>query len=183
MKSEPSSLAHPRSAICAETGEHYRVCKPITHAVKRHLVHSFGLVVAALMSLPYVFAQPANLGKLEVRVESFRNTKGALGCQIFLGEKGFPEDAQAAKAGMFVPISGASAVCIFEGLAQGAYAVTVLHDENNSKVMDRNILGAPKEGYGVSNNKTYALSPPKWEESKFELGVGEQKQINIKLRY
>lgn len=30
----------------------------------------------------------------------------------------------------------------------------------------RCIIGAPSEGYGVSNNKIYAFATPQWSESK-----------------
>jgi uncharacterized protein (DUF2141 family) len=126
VKTEPGKISYSRAAICTNIFKQYHAYKLTAPFVKRFFTHCLGLLIAALMSSPHSFAQPANLGKPEVRVESFRSTKGSLGCQIFLGEKGFPEDTQAAKLGMFVPITGTAAACIFDGLAQGVYAVTVL---------------------------------------------------------
>ena len=53
-----------------------------------------------------------------------------------------------------VKIEGASARCVFEDVTPGTYAVVVLHDENDNRQCDRNRLGIPLEGYGVSNNRT-----------------------------
>lgn len=61
--------------------------------------------------------------------------------------------------------------------------MAVVHDENGNQTLDSNILGVPTEGYGASNNRTYALSEPRWDESRFELAAGEHRQLTIRLRY
>jgi uncharacterized protein (DUF2141 family) len=61
--------------------------------------------------------------------------------------------------------------------------VAVVHDENSNGKLDKNFVGVPSEGYGVSNNKTYALSAPKWDESIFALVPSESKTLQVKLRY
>jgi uncharacterized protein (DUF2141 family) len=58
-----------------------------------------------------------------------------------------------------------------------------VHDENGNGKLDKNFVGVPSEGHGVSNNKTYALSAPKWNESSFTLGATESKAFLVKLRY
>jgi uncharacterized protein (DUF2141 family) len=82
-----------------------------------------------------------------------------------------------------VPIAGPNTSCSFSNIEPGTYAVAVAHDENNNGRIDKNFVGVPSEGYGVSNNKTYALSAPKWEESIFVLEPGESKTLKVKLRY
>lgn len=57
-----------------------------------------------------------------------------------------------------------------------------MHDENGNGKLDKNIFGVPVEGYGVSNNKTYALSELKWSESAFMVG-SEDVTLSIRLRY
>jgi uncharacterized protein (DUF2141 family) len=58
-----------------------------------------------------------------------------------------------------------------------------VHDENNNGRVDKNFLGVPSEGYGASNNRTYALSSPKWEESNFVLKPSESLILQVNLRY
>ena len=48
--------------------------------------------------------------------------------------------------------SGDSITVVFENLKPGKYAVSVLHDANKNKDLDKNKLGIPKEGFGFSNN-------------------------------
>jgi uncharacterized protein (DUF2141 family) len=81
------------------------------------------------------------------------------------------------------PIDGTQAACVFEGLAPGAYAVAVVHDENGNGRLDKNFVGIPSEGYGVSNNRTYAMASPKWDESRFTLALREAAVLRVSLRY
>jgi uncharacterized protein (DUF2141 family) len=57
-----------------------------------------------------------------------------------------------------------------------------MHDENDNRKLDKNFLGLPTEGYDVSNNKTYAMSSPKWSESTFRVGARDV-SLNISLMY
>jgi len=82
-----------------------------------------------------------------------------------------------------VPITGPNTNCSFLNVEPGTYAIAVVHDENGNGKLDKNFVGVPSEGYGVSNNKTYALSAPNWNESTFTLGANESKTLQVKLRY
>jgi uncharacterized protein (DUF2141 family) len=57
-----------------------------------------------------------------------------------------------------------------------------MHDENMNGKLDKNFVGAPKEGYGASNNPKKRMGPPKFDEAKFSLNKPEQ-TIEIKLMY
>jgi uncharacterized protein (DUF2141 family) len=127
---------------------------------------------------------PPSTGSVSVDVASFRNEKGSLGCRLFASAAGFPE----AKGGLpfaqsYAKITGTSGRCIFKNVPAGNYAVAVLHEENLNGKLDTNFFGAPTEGYGVSNNKTYAMSAPKWDESKFVVGAGQEVRLAVSLRY
>ncbi|MBK6911053.1 MAG: DUF2141 domain-containing protein [bacterium] len=62
-----------------------------------------------------------------------------------------------------------------ENLAAGTYAVTVYHDKNSNKKMDRHWYGPPKEKGAASNGaKAQTFGPPKWDDMKFELSGAEQ---------
>ena len=53
------------------------------------------------------------------------------------------------------------AVCTFEGIEKGRYAISILHDANNNGKIDLNVLGIPKEGFGASNDTPPGpTSPP-----------------------
>ena len=64
----------------------------------------------------------------------------------------------------------------------GKYAVVVYHDENDNHKFDRNWIGLPSEGFGVSNNPSLLFAAPKFEDSSFEVN-GELTQIDVDLKY
>jgi len=142
-------------------------------------VFAVGLPVA--LHAPAVVAEASAGAAVRLEVAEFRNNRGMLRCRLFIQPADFPdgEGVQTVRAA----IHGKQASCAFANLGPGTYAVAVVHDENNNGHMDRNFLGVPSEGYGVSNNRTYALSGPKWEESKFILAATESMMLRIDLRY
>lgn len=142
------------------------------------------LCVAALtpawMAAP---AQARDEGAVTLRVEvaSFRNAKGTLNCRLFTDAASFP-DGEGVRT-VRARIDGTQAACVFVGLAPGAYAVAVVHDEDGNGRLEKNLVGIPSEGYGVSNNRTYAMASPKWDESRFTLAAREALVLRINLRY
>ena len=118
---------------------------------------------------------------LRLDVSGFRNTRGALSCRLFTQPSDFPDGEGLIT--VRAKITDGQATCTFTGLAAGEYAAAVVHDENDNGRLDRNILGVPSEGYGVSNNHTYAVSSPKWDETKFTLAANERAVMRVNLRY
>ena len=57
-----------------------------------------------------------------------------------------------------------------------------MHDENDNKKMDKNPLGIPKEGFGVSNDPKKKLHMPTFDETKFSFD-GTSKVVEITLKY
>jgi uncharacterized protein (DUF2141 family) len=141
------------------------------------LASGFGLLPA-----PPAQAQ-AQAASVELTVAKLRNNQGTLGCQLFASAEGFPTQRERARASVLAPIVDGHARCSFSGLRAGSYAVAVMHDENGNRKLDTNLLGMPTEGYGVSNNRTHAMSAPRWEDARFELADGEAKLLSITLRY
>lgn len=141
--------------------------------------------VAGFLSLCAAGAAQAQgpTAHIEVVVGTARNAHGGIGCQLFASAEGFPKKTDKALHSVMSPIAGGTARCRFSQLPAGTYAVAVVHDENGNQKLDSNFLGVPTEGYGVSNNKTYAMSEPRWDESRFGLAPGETRQLSISLRY
>jgi uncharacterized protein (DUF2141 family) len=148
----------------------------------RLLGQTAALVVLLAISIPATQAQSAG-ALLEVTVPQVRNAQGGLGCQLFASAQGFPKKGERALQSVMSPITNGTARCRFQPVPAGTYAVAVVHDENGNQKLDSNFLGVPTEGYGVSNNKTYAMSEPRWDESRFDLAEGESRQLTINLRY
>jgi uncharacterized protein (DUF2141 family) len=141
------------------------------------------LAIAGLLLSGVAGAEPsANTSTIAVNVGPLRSGKGSLACRLHVSADGFPRTG----TGMIskrVKITGGSARCVFENVTPGTYAVVVHHDENDNRQCDKNPFGIPVEGYGVSNNRTHALSAPKWHESKFVVESGKDRALAISLRY
>jgi uncharacterized protein (DUF2141 family) len=70
----------------------------------------------------------------------------------------------------------------FDGLAPGAYAVMVFHDENDNGEFDKSPNGMPREGYGFSRNARGHYGPPAFEDAAIELKPGTA-NLSIDLSY
>jgi uncharacterized protein (DUF2141 family) len=136
----------------------------------------------AVADEPAPATPPRTTAAIAVNVGNFRNTKGMLGCRLSSSGAGFPESSSGTVERR-VTIGGVNAQCTFEGVPPGTYAISVMHDENDNQKLDKNFLGIPTEGYGVSNNHTYAMSSPTWDESKFVVEPGKNLGLGIVLRY
>lgn len=119
--------------------------------------------------------------RLQVTVTNIKGHKGNIVIGIFDSNENFlkkPIDGRMEKA------SGDSITVVFENLKPGKYAVSVLHDANKNKDLDKNKLGIPKEGFGFSNNVLGAMGPPSFERALIDL-TPDQKDldIGIKMKY
>jgi uncharacterized protein (DUF2141 family) len=94
------------------------------------------------------------------------------------GNADFPHDLKP-NIGLKAKITSQSAT-IRRKLAPGTYAVTVYIDVNGNGRLDKNMFGAPKEPFGVSNNVVPKLSAPALDACLFELK--DSKTIQIKLQ-
>lgn len=154
------------------------------------LLRSMVAAVFAVMAINHAMAGGADKkaallsARVHVKVDAFRNDRGALGCLLFSDAAAFPDDvSKSVGQSMSLITSNRTAECDFENLSPGDYAVVVMHDENRNAAFDKNLFGVPAEGYGASNNHLPAMSSPKWETSHFNIGPGETKILAIQLRY
>ncbi len=100
---------------------------------------------------------------LTITVTDIRNTKGSIAVGLYTSKESFLKKTSIGKA---VKASGTEVKVVFENLRAGEYAISIIHDENNNKDLDRNRLGLPKEGYGFGNNAKSRFGPPKYDEVK-----------------
>jgi len=137
----------------------------------------------SLLATGVALGEPASSGSvIQVNVGNLRSLKGSIGCRLFSLEKSFPRGSEGTTR-QGVRVSGPVTRCVFKDVPAGTYAVAVMHDENGNGKLDRNLVGIPIEGYGVSNNQTYAARAPVWSESKFRVEAGKICELEIALRY
>ncbi len=137
----------------------------------RHSYLTSLLLVLGLCAAASAGADPAPNPSLDVEVSGIHHARGRIGCLLFRSDKGFPKDASHASQRAWVGIEpGKSAVCSFKSVPAGDYAVAVMHDENGNGELDSNLVGAPTEGYGFSNNaKSGMFGPPSFEKARLRL--------------
>ncbi|MBK9385092.1 MAG: DUF2141 domain-containing protein [Planctomycetes bacterium] len=133
-------------------------------------------------ALPDPASSPRGTASLAVTVEGFASEKGELFLALFFRSEGFPDASERAARGQHVPISGSSVRAVFDDLPAGPLAVAAFHDENASGTLDKNWLGLPIEPWGVSNNASAFLGPPRFQDARLELVEGQQLEVRIALQ-
>jgi len=118
---------------------------------------------------------------VRIEVSQLRSVKGELRCALYSAEATFPE-GEPVVAQRVVLGAGVATVCVFTNVPAGTWAATAHHDENVDARINKGLFGIPSEGYGVSNNHTYATHGPRWGESIFSVTTGEAKLLSISLR-
>ncbi len=121
-----------------------------------------------------------NAAELIVKVES-SSPDGIIGCSLFSSPKGFPMDSTEAIQ-KFSQNTPSGVEFVFSNLKSGKYAVSVMNDKNGNKTLDKNLLGIPKEEWGVSNNVRPTLRAPSFEEAAFEIDEKNDLTLNIRIQ-
>ena len=134
---------------------------------------------AAALSLE----QRADAGDLDIRLTNLRSGDGHVLLLVFDDPGGFPNASAKAVHTARIPANKGRVTHLVPGLAAGRYAVTVVHDENDNKKLDKNVFGIPKEGWGTSRNPRPRTRAPRWSESSFALEPGAKKAVSISLLY
>jgi uncharacterized protein (DUF2141 family) len=120
-------------------------------------------------------------GDVEVRVEKLRNAKGVVHLCLTANPKHFPDCARDPRAKKTSMSAAAVKAVTLPGVAPGAYALSVFHDENANTKFDT-FLKVPKEGFGFSRNPAVRFGAPKFSEVRFEVGLGITRQT-VRMQY
>lgn len=136
-----------------------------------------------LNSLTIINAE-SQLGKIEIVIENLKSNNGVVRMHLYDKSKAefFPRKTKLAFSRKESKPVNKKARFVIDSLPFGEYAITTHHDENNNRKIDKNFLGLPNEGWGISNNPTVVLSLPDFEEAKVVLNK-KAITINIKMNY
>jgi uncharacterized protein (DUF2141 family) len=118
--------------------------------------------------------------ELEVTISHIKDTNGVLFIGLFKENNKFLNLNDTYQAQQ-IEINKRDSITTLFKLPKTSYAITIFHDENNNKKLDKNFFGIPKEGFGFSNNPKISFSEPSFKEYSFELK--EHKKITIKMEY
>jgi uncharacterized protein (DUF2141 family) len=156
--------------------------------VRGLLVVSFILLlVSAGVSLGAVLQEPSNRcpswgTPIHVHVHGLRNAQGTIKAVLYGPDpETFLVKGKKADKEREPSEEGSMTLCV-AAREMGPYAVGVYHDENDNHKFDRNWIGLPIEGFGVSNDPTLFLAPPSFEESSFEVN-GDLTHVDVEVKY
>src|SRR5262245_35747452 len=130
---------------------------------------------------PATAPSTAPLATLRITVVDLRNHKGQLIFGVFKSADGFPNRSEKSVNWQVKPIDSDHIVFTAQ-LPPGRYGASVLHDENGSGDMDKNLAGIPKEGYGVTNNPKPKFRAARFDEALFTLPP-EGANLTISVQY
>lgn len=114
-------------------------------------------------------------------VEGLRSTRGQLRLCLTRDPRYFPKCEKDPAARRLSTSADGPGRVRFTGLAQGDYALLVLHDENGNARVDT-MLGIPKEGVGFSRNPRLFMGPPPFDKVHFAVRNAPVTQV-VHLRY
>jgi uncharacterized protein (DUF2141 family) len=102
---------------------------------------------AGLLTL--LLATAASAADLTVTISGVKNSNGSVAAALFNSEADFRKTPFSA---FRIEASGGPVSFTIQNLPPGKYAMTAYHDENDNGKLDTDLVGAPSEGYGVSND-------------------------------
>lgn len=118
---------------------------------------------------------------LTVHVEGVNNDGGNIGVLVFQNDKGWPEERLIALKDEVVAAHPGTVTVTIPGLPAGDYAVSVAHDANKNRKLDKNFLGKPKEQWGLSNNPHAVLKAPPFSKCRFTLDKDMELHITMQM--
>lgn len=140
------------------------------------------LTAVAVLSLGASRPTP-ELCTLRLHLKGLRSASGQVLYTIFNRAEGFPDSPDLAYRKGVATVVGQTLVLELGTLPPGTYAVGVVHDENSNNVVDTNLFGVPREGFGFSNDaKPRWNGPPTFEQARVVLGAGAH-HLHIQLFY
>lgn len=129
---------------------------------------------AGLLTL--LFATAADL---TVTISGVKNSNGSVAAALFNSEADFRKTPFSA---FRIKASGGPVSFTIHNLPPGKYAMTAYHDENDNGKLDTDLVGAPSEGYGVSNDAREVAAPPQFSKASFDVG-DQNKSITVNITY
>jgi uncharacterized protein (DUF2141 family) len=135
-------------------------------------------IIAAVPALVLLGASPA--GQVDIGIEGLRSHAGVIRiCMTMRAD--LIGNCAADPAALHATVPANAPRYRFDGLAAGAYAIALFHDENGNGRLDTR-LGIPTEGVGFSRNPRLWFGPPRFSAASFHVG-GPATGERIKLKY
>lgn len=135
--------------------------------------------ILLVLLLAVTAAPPPAPGTLTVSVTDARSADGQVVALVFASADGFPVHPDRAAYRGAAPIRGTGATVRIPGVAAGRYAIVVFHDADGNSRIQRNVIGLPREGIGVTR---FSGGRPSFRSSTVSLSGDDRLTIALTYR-
>jgi len=137
-------------------------------------LHPTFLIAALLIAL---FCNQARADELSITLEGLQTAEGKL--MVMVGDAAAFDGKGPAAVQIVLPPREGTVRLTTDALPAGDYAIRVMHDVNGNGELDSNMVGMPKEPWGISNNARGNFGPPKFEDARFTLKERAEQTIRV----
>ncbi len=138
-------------------------------------------LLALVATFPALVAASASTEVLTVDLSGLRNARGTLFLCLSANPKHFPDCSKDPAARTLTVATAKAGRPVFQGVAAGTYALSIMHDENGNAKLDTT-MGLPREGFGFSRNPVVRFGPPKFKDVRFAKPAGAH-SVAVKMKY
>jgi uncharacterized protein (DUF2141 family) len=125
-------------------------------------------------------AYPVLADDVIVTVSGAQDIAGEVACRLYNSPRNFPFGKGSAGE-VRSERSADGTACVFSNLVPGSYALVVAILPKGQDDVTRDLLGRPRQPWGVSNNIRHALRAPRFDEAIFTVERGKTTRLKIAL--
>ena len=128
------------------------------------------LTLPILLVLVIAFSTMGAAASLTVKIEGIEKLEGVLRVTLVDSKEAY--DGSGGVASVQIKVTQSTHTFMLDGLKEGTYALSMMHDVNGNGELDKNVVGMPIEPYAFSNNAEANFGKPKFEDVAFEVVAG-----------
>ena len=135
-----------------------------------------------LMLLASLISLGVQAETVTLKLTNMGGEKGQIAVAVFDNTDAFPDRSNQAILSKFFPLNTSSnETTLTLELRPGRYALALFLDANKNQKLDTNMVGAPKERFGFTNNPKIIFGAPNFSECEFEVLPGKKQVQSIRL--
>lgn len=138
-------------------------------------------IVASLLFVLVSLSGFSQAGSIVIEINGCKNSTGVVQLGLYNNKTGFPGFKESFKGAVIKANKGTVSHTI-TSIPAGNYAIALWHDENENKVLDKNMIGIPKEKYGFSNNVFGKFGPPDFDQASFKVEENKKTILIINMK-
>jgi len=145
----------------------------------RHRSRAVGALIAVAIAPVLIGAVRPNTD-VSATVTGLRSAKGEIMACLTMRPDKFPDCQNDPNARRLI-VPATNRTLDFGTVAQGRYAIALIHDENGNGKLDKRLM-IPREGFGFSQDAPVVMGPPKFDKAAFAVASASER-LTIKMRY